>query len=99
MGSRVANPLLLLATLALAAWALVSARSTGEDAFAGTDGQARELVAEVAPGYEPWVEPWWEPPGAEIESLLFGLQAAIGAGLLGYVLGFMRGSRRKGSDA
>ncbi|MBS1247819.1 MAG: cobalt transporter substrate-binding protein CbiN, partial [Proteobacteria bacterium] len=45
-----------------------------------------------------WV---WEPP-PEIASGLFALQAALGAGILGYYLGFKRGQaqgRRKRSDA
>ena len=29
----------------------------------------------------------WEPPSGEIESLLFALQAAIGAGFIGYYVG------------
>ena len=37
--------------------------------------------------YEPWFEPILEPASGEIESLLFALQAAIGAGVVGFVLG------------
>ena len=33
----------------------------------------------------------WTPPSKEIESLLFSLQAALGAGLLGYYVGLRRG--------
>jgi cobalt/nickel transport protein len=29
----------------------------------------------------------WKPPSDEVESLLFSLQAALGAGFLGYVIG------------
>jgi cobalt/nickel transport protein len=42
-------------------------------------------------GYQPWFEPLWTPPSKEIESLLFSLQAALGAGLLGYYFGLRRG--------
>ena len=42
-------------------------------------------------GYQPWFEPLWTPPSKEIESLLFSLQAALGAGLLGYYVGLRRG--------
>ncbi|NLN22191.1 MAG: cobalt ABC transporter substrate-binding protein CbiN, partial [Syntrophomonadaceae bacterium] len=45
----------------------------------------------------------WEPPSGEIESLLFALQAAIGAGFIGYYLGFVKGrkesEKEKGSVA
>lgn len=55
--------------------------------FEGADGEAENLIQEIKPEYEPWFEPFWEPPSGEIESLLFSLQVAIGAGLMGYVLG------------
>lgn len=46
---------------------------------------------EVAPDYEPWFQPLLEPPGGETESLLFALQAALGAGVIGYAIGLYRG--------
>ena len=61
--------------------------------FGGADGQAEEAITELHPAYKPWFTPLWEPPGGEIQSLLFSLQAAIGAGVLGYGLGFLRGRR------
>ena len=36
----------------------------------------------------------WEPPSGEIESLLFSLQVAIGAGAIGYIFGVLK-ERRK----
>ena len=54
-----------------------------EEEFAGADALAGEMVAEINPSYQPWAEPIWEPPGGEIESLLFALQAAVGAGFIG----------------
>lgn len=62
--------------------------------FEGADGQAEDIIGEIAPDYVPWVEPIWEPPSGEIESLLFSLQVAIGAGTLGYIFGMFR-ERRK----
>lgn len=62
--------------------------------FSGTDDAARDAVATVSPGYTPWAAPLWEPPGKEMESLLFAVQAAIGAGLVGYAIG-----RRHGRDS
>lgn len=65
-----------------------------EDAFGGTDGQAEEAIAEVAPDYEPWFEPLiGELPG-EVESGLFAFQAALGSGVLCYVLGRYQGRRK-----
>ncbi|NJO83956.1 MAG: energy-coupling factor ABC transporter substrate-binding protein [Blastochloris sp.] len=59
--------------------------------FGGADGQAEEAILEIAPDYEPWFAPLIEPPGGETESLLFALQAALGAGLIGYFFGLKRG--------
>lgn len=57
------------------------------EAFTGTDNKAQAAISEIAPGYQRWFEPLLEPAGAQIESLLFALQAAIGAGIIGYWLG------------
>jgi len=59
--------------------------------FAGADGQAMAAVTALQPDYQPWFSPVWQPPSGEVESLLFALQAALGAGLLGYYLGLRRG--------
>ena len=59
----------------------------GTAEFAGSDGQAEALITEINPAYKPWAAPFWEPPSGEIESLLFALQAAIGAGLIGFYFG------------
>ncbi|MFO1430912.1 MAG: energy-coupling factor ABC transporter substrate-binding protein [Candidatus Competibacteraceae bacterium] len=59
--------------------------------FTGTDDRAKSAIAVSHPGYIPWFKPLWEPPSDEIAGLLFALQAALGAGLLGYYIGFKRG--------
>ncbi|MDI6867081.1 energy-coupling factor ABC transporter substrate-binding protein [Methanoculleus sp.] len=66
--------------------------AAGENSWGGADGEAAELIE--ATGYEPWIEPFWEPPSGEIESLLFALQAAIGAVIIGYVFGYWQASRK-----
>lgn len=66
--------------------------ASGSD-FGGADSQAEVAITELAPGYEPWYTSIWEPPGSEIESLLFALQAALGAGFIGYYLGYTRGRK------
>lgn len=86
--TRTGNSLLLLLAAALVAAPMVL-KLPGE--YAGTDDAAKEAIAEH--GYEPWFESLWSPPSKEIESLLFALQAALGAGVLGYVLGVKRGRR------
>ena len=55
--------------------------------FRGADDQARDVIGTIAPGYQPWFKPLLEPASAEISSLLFALQAALGAGFIGYYLG------------
>ncbi len=55
--------------------------------FAGADDQAKEVVTQIQPDYAPWFQPVLEPPSGEIASLLFALQAALGAGFIGYYLG------------
>lgn len=62
--------------------------------FSGADGAAEEVVRIVNPSYEPWAESVISPPGGETESLLFCLQAALGAGVLGYGFGYLK-SRKK----
>lgn len=65
--------------------------------FGGADGQAGDVIAEINSEYEPWTDDSWinsikfEPPGGETESLLFGLQAAFGALVLGYFFGYYKG--------
>jgi cobalt/nickel transport protein len=58
-----------------------------EEAFAGSDNKAQALIGEIAPDYQRWLEPLLTPASSQIESLLFALQAAIGAGIIGYWLG------------
>ena len=45
------------------------------------------MILQTHPDYEPWFQPILEPASGEIESLLFALQAAAGAGVLGFALG------------
>ncbi len=63
--------------------------------FGGADGEAEEAITEIATDYEPWFNAIWEPPSGEIESLLFVLQGVIGALIIGYFIGYMRGKHVK----
>lgn len=62
--------------------------------FEGADDQAEDVIGEINPDYEPWFDALWEPPSGEVESLLFSLQVAIGAGVIGYIFGSMKEKRK-----
>lgn len=59
--------------------------------FGGADEQISGTISEVKPDYEPWFTVIWEPPSGEVESLLFAVQASLGAGFLGYFFGYYKG--------
>ena len=64
-------------------------------AFEGADGQAEEMIGQIAPNYQPWFQNLLEPPSGEIESLLFALQAAIGSGVVFFGVGYIMGKRKQ----
>ncbi|MDD2852378.1 MAG: energy-coupling factor ABC transporter substrate-binding protein [Desulfuromonadaceae bacterium] len=88
------NLLMMIAVamlIALPLW-MVKKPAPGADGkevqiFAGADDKAKDLVGIIAPSYKPWALPVMEPPSSEVGSLLFALQAALGAGFIGYYLG------------
>lgn len=86
------NLILIAIVIGLAALPLFMNRKAK---FAGSDDQAAHAIAKLNTGYKPWFSPVWKPPGGEVESLLFALQAAIGAGIVGYGLGYLRGRKKK----
>lgn len=88
--------LVVLAVIALTVVPLVVA---GGSEFAGADGEAEAAITEIDSGYQPWFSSIWEPPSGEIESLLFALQAAIGAGAVFYALGYFVGRAKGRSQA
>ena len=65
----------------------------GDSEFGGSDGHAEEYITQANPDYQVWFSNIWEPPGSEIESLLFALQAAIGAGVVCYIVGYYKGKK------
>ncbi|MEA5580975.1 energy-coupling factor ABC transporter substrate-binding protein [Nodularia harveyana UHCC-0300] len=86
------NWLLILAVIILAVAPLIFIRDAE---FGGADGQAEEEIGAIQPGYEPWFTPIFEPPSGEVESLLFTSQAALGAGVIGYVIGLYKERHRQ----
>ncbi|EGT3615507.1 energy-coupling factor ABC transporter substrate-binding protein [Clostridium perfringens] len=62
--------------------------------FGGSDDQAENAITQIDENYEPWFSPIFEPASGEIESLLFALQAAIGAGIIGFGLGYLKGKKK-----
>ncbi|MFE1348845.1 energy-coupling factor ABC transporter substrate-binding protein [Streptomyces sp. NPDC058757] len=92
------NGLLLLLVAALAVLPLaLGLGDHKEEPFTGADGEAETAITEIEPDYEPWFSPLYEPPSGEIESALFSLQAALGAGFLAYYFG-LRCGRRQGEE-
>ena len=91
---RYQNILLIIAVVVLAAFPLVYVQHPAPDAngesaeiFAGADDSAKDMISEIDPSYKPWFESLIEPASGEIASMLFALQAAIGAGVIGYYIG------------
>ena len=87
--------ILLLLCVVIAVVPLVMIK---DSEFGGADDAAEDIIAEVAPDYEPWFESIIELPGGETESLLFALQAALGAGVIGYGFGYLVSRKKYSKD-
>ncbi|KRQ85927.1 Cobalt transport protein CbiN [Caloramator mitchellensis] len=87
------NYILMIIAAIVIVFSLVIGSHNGD--LSGADGKAEEMITEVAPDYEPYFNSIFEPSG-ETESLLFALQASIGAFVIGYILG--RKKNDKGSN-
>jgi cobalt/nickel transport protein len=78
------NLLLLLLVVVITVVPLMIAKGSE---FGGADGAAEGVITEINSDYKPWASPLFEPASGEIESMLFALQAAIGAGIIGFGFG------------
>ena len=81
------NRIAVVAAVVFVGLVLVPVVAPGMGEWGGADGEGMAQVTENAPSYEPWFQPVWTPPSGEIESVLFSIQAALGGGIIGYVLG------------
>ncbi|HLO83815.1 MAG TPA: energy-coupling factor ABC transporter substrate-binding protein [Nostocaceae cyanobacterium] len=82
------NWLLLGGVAILAIVPLIVARNAE---FLGADDRAAKAVTEVNPNYQPWFKPVLQLPSCEVQTFLFASQAALGAGVLGYLIGLSKG--------
>ena len=86
--------LLIILILALIVFPLIFVN--GE--YGGSDDQAEGVISDVDPEYTPWFSSFFEPASGEIESLLFASQAAFGAGIICFALGYMKGKKKSAAD-
>ena len=102
MNARLKNGILIAAVAALTIIPLIIVKQppAGPDGkqvgiFKGSDDQASIAIQALAPGYKPWFKSIFKTPSAELDTLLFALQAAIGAGFIGYYVGYSRGRAKE----
>ena len=89
------NLILIGIVVLLAAIPLFTLKGAG---FGGSDDQAETVINQINPDYKPWFNSIWEPPSGEVESLLFAVQAALGAGFIGYFIGYNKGKKKRGES-
>ncbi len=83
-----------ISLLLLLIYITISQPIKGEGTWSGGDSLLVNQVGEITGGqYKPWFTPIWEPPSGEIETFLFSLQAAFGAIIVGYYIGYYKGKR------
>ncbi|MCW3995164.1 MAG: energy-coupling factor ABC transporter substrate-binding protein [Candidatus Bathyarchaeota archaeon] len=78
---------IIIIGLVLAIFILPFVINAGKD-FSGTDGQGPDQIS--SSGYTPWIEPLGYVPDATGEIVIFSLQVAIGALIIGYFVGYLR---------
>ncbi|MCX6089244.1 MAG: energy-coupling factor ABC transporter substrate-binding protein [Candidatus Atribacteria bacterium] len=86
----VKNLFLILFTVLLMIIPLLTLKNAD---FEGADAMVGKVITQVNADFKPWFSPLWEPPSGEIETLIFALQAAVGAGFIGYYFGLLKGRK------
>jgi cobalt/nickel transport protein len=85
--------LAMVAAIVIFPLAIYNGKGEEQGYFGGADDQGPEYIEST--GYTPWFHSLWEPPSPEIESLLFAVQSAIGAIIIGYILGYYQGQDKE----
>ena len=91
----------ILAVIAIAALCvlfLYTSSTTKNAGFDGTDGIVAAKISGASGNSSGEIQPLipqWIPPSTEIESTLFGIQAAIGGMVIGGVFGYWIGQKKK----
>jgi cobalt/nickel transport protein len=88
LSNKLKNWLLVGGVVALAIMPLFIVK---DGKFGGADDQGKEAITKINPDYKPWFESFMQPASSEIAGLLFAVQAALGAGMLGYAIGLYKG--------
>ncbi len=83
----------MVAIFSLSMW--LNRNAPTDSRFVGTDTAATEHIEQSHPGYKPWFKSVFTPKSGEIESGLFAMQAAAGAGVFGFALGALWQRRRE----
>ena len=90
--------LTVIAIVTFSVMFLYSGSNLSGAVFAGSDTAGSHSIAELSntplENFKPLI-PQWKPPGAEIESCLFALQAAVGGIMVGGVFGYWIGQQKK----
>ena len=84
--------LVIVAIIVIAPLAIYNGHGEDDGYFGGSDDAGGQVIEES--GYKPWFESIWEPPSGEIQSLIFCVQTAIGAIIIGYFFGYWRSERK-----
>lgn len=77
----------MVAVFALSMW--LNRHAPEDSSFVGTDSAATAHIEAANPNYKPWFSSIFTPGSGEVESGLFALQAAVGAGIFGFTIGAM----------
>jgi cobalt/nickel transport protein len=94
-GKKLQNWLLIGGVISLVLLPLLIVK---EGKFGGADDQGKEAITAIKPDYKPWFASLVQPASDEIQSLLFAAQAALGAGVVGYAIGWYKGKHENRSS-